>query len=81
MTYSDFIGMLSKLSGQTLRVAACFHVLFGKSDAMISDEAIDVAMNFVDVCCQQTAYIAGRGEIDKEIELVVTGKLYLNLFD
>lgn len=68
-------GMLSKSAGQTLRVAACLNILFkirnepwpttnDTNDAsledMIIDAAIEAASNFIDVCCIQAAYMAGR---------------------
>ncbi len=73
--------MLSKSLGQTLRVAASLHVLFHLlSDTsqeslpdVISEQAVIAAIDFVEVCCQQTAYIAGRGEIEKEIKLIEAG--------
>lgn len=74
--------MLSKSKGQILRVSAAFHILFaiGTSDESsddlsattdeISEEAIIAAINFVNVCCQHTAFMAGRGGIAGEIELI-----------
>jgi len=63
--------MLSKSTGQILRVAACFNVLFrirddkaepwpesNQSDDII-DAAIAAACNFVDTCCIHTAFMAG----------------------
>ena len=77
------LGMLSKSLGQTLRVATALHVLFhflSESDALveaipdiISEQAIVAAIDFVEVCCQQTAYIAGRGEIQEEIKHIDAG--------
>lgn len=62
-------GMLSKSTGQILRVAACFNVLFEirdepwpkdhKNDEII-DAAIIAACDFVDTCCIHTAFMAGR---------------------
>ena len=73
--YTILIGMLSKCTGQSLRVATCFHILFGNSTTNeVSSQAIEAAMNFVEVCCQQTAFIAGRGEIEKETEIIEAGK-------
>ena len=59
--------MLSKSLGQTLRVATALHVLFhflSESDAsvyaveaipdIISEQEIVAAIDFVEVCCQQT---------------------------
>ena len=70
-----FTGMLSKSKGQILRVAAALHVLFslGCSDEIsteISEEAIAAAIKLVGLCCQQTAYMAGRGDIKEEIEII-----------
>lgn len=75
-----YVGLLSKSMGQTLRVAASMHVLFRLEDeeplpSTISDQAINAAIDFVEVCCQQTAYIAGRGKIHDEINLSRYGKI------
>lgn len=67
-------GILSKSRGQVLRVAAVLHTLFSiENENMnvpdeVSDTALKAAVDFVCVSCQQTAYIAGRGLIDEEIE-------------
>ena len=66
--------------GQTLRVAAAMHVLFRLEDeepfpSTISVQAINAAIDFVEVCCQQTAYIAGRGKICDEINLSHSGRV------
>lgn len=75
--------MLSKSKGQVLRVAASLQVLFGlPSDncgdqtppdqspevTHISEDSIIAAINFIEVCCEQTAYIAGRSSIAEELE-------------
>lgn len=73
--------MLSKSLGQTLRVSALLHIIFHfLSDASdnplpdtISENAIVAAIDFVEVCCQQAAYIAGRKDIKKEIEHMEAG--------
>lgn len=72
--------MLSKSKGQILRVAAALHILFamyppvGSDDdgigSEITNKAILAAINFVEVCCQQTAYMAGRGELQQDIQLI-----------
>ena len=67
--------MLSKSKGQTLRVAASLHLLFqlGKSvdvSSVISEEALSAAINFVQLCCQQTAYMAGQGDITEEVQTI-----------
>ena len=73
------VGMLSKSKGQILRVSAAFHVLFdiGISETEeteitdeISEEAVTAVINFVQLCCQQTAYMAGRGRILEEIQII-----------
>ena len=89
------VGMLSKSKGQVLRVAAVLHVLSyikvqnddsavetQQSDeiaSVISESAIKVAVNFVSLCCQQTAYMTGRGNIKEEVEMLKTSMLYLYL--
>ena len=64
--------MLSKNKGLILRVAAVFNVAFsigtpGNISEEISIESIKAAQDFVDMCCQHTAYISGRGEISEII--------------
>lgn len=72
--------MLSKSRGQVLCLAAVFNLLFGQggneSTNIISDVAIRAAINFVNVTCQQTAYIAGRGVLEEEIERVGNGNCF-----
>jgi len=71
------LGMLSKSLGQILRVAVSMHVLFSVEEeeicTTVSEKAIKAAINFVEVCCQQTAYLTGRGEIDEELQLLQAG--------
>ena len=74
-----YIGLLSKSRGHVLRLAGVLHILFrvGADESptnAISDKAVKAAINFVEVSCQQTAYIAGRGIIDGEIERFKCGK-------
>ena len=85
--YQSCAGMLSKSMGQILRVSAALHVLFDtegdKENPITMDEkttvsalAIEAAIDFVEVCCQQTAHIAGRGNIGnigEELDLLETG--------
>ena len=64
------LGMLSKSIGQIIRV---MHVLFHleREDPLpnvISNEALDAAINFVEVCCQHTAYISGHSDINQDTE-------------
>lgn len=59
--------MLSKSLGQVLRVSASLHVMFHYLSASkheplpdtITKEALKAAINLVEVCCQQMAFIAG----------------------
>ena len=79
--------MLSKSKGQILRVAACLHVLlvdfnekekgvptsFKDISEEIDEKAIVAAQNYVEVCCQHIAFLAGRKTIDSEITCHVEG--------
>ncbi len=80
------LGMLSKSKGQILRVAACLQTLFGvqaycenqvlsgaAETIHLSEDAILAAINFVGVCLQHTAYIAGRGLRAEEIRMHTAG--------
>ncbi len=76
------LGMLSKSKGQILRVAACLQTLFGVQNQVLSgaaetihlsEDAILAAINYVGVCLQHTAYIAGRGLIAEEIRMHTAG--------
>ena len=80
------IGMLGKQKGQILRVATSFQILFtmngngenhGIDDEalMISDDALLASINFVELCCQQAAFIADRGDIRDDIKNVKASKL------
>ena len=65
--------MLSKSRGHVLRLAVAFHVLFhlGKDNPVsveVSEEAVKAAVDFVNISCQQTAFIAGRGPLQEEFE-------------
>ena len=70
--------MLSKSKGQILRVAAALHVLFHRDTPLnvpdnISEGAVRAAANFVDLCLQHAAYLAGRGDISEAIEALKPG--------
>ena len=64
--------------GQILRVSAAMHVLFSvESDNIpenITQMAMDAAIDFVEVCCQHTAFITGRGNIDEQLHDLDTGR-------
>ena len=69
------LGMLSKSMGQIIRVSAAMHVLFHLDNTdplsdIITNSAIKAAIDFVEVCCQHTAYITGHGKIDEELEIM-----------
>ena len=69
--------------GQTLHVAASMHILFhvGSDEPLsftITSDALQAAIDFVEVCIQQTAYIGGRGKIDDDISLICSGKHFYN---
>lgn len=72
--------MLSKSRGHVLLLAAVLHMLFSIEspdedlDKEISEEAIKAAVNIVQVACQQTAFIAGKGTLTEEMEKYKTGK-------
>ena len=58
------------------------HVLFqlgspGAIPTEISERAIKAAQNFVDMCCQHTAFIAGRGDIQDAIQQIQRGSFHL----
>ena len=69
--------MISKSLGQILRVSGVMHVLFSLEEDSVDDTvtvaAINAAIHFVEVCCQQTAYIAGQGELEKELSMLMEG--------
>lgn len=76
--------MLSKSSGQILRVSAAIHVLFHLENDeplpnIIAPSAIEAAIDFVEVCCQHTAYITGRGTIDHELEILEAGTSFSSM--
>ena len=43
----------------------------------ISEKALKASINFVTLCCQQTAFIAGRGEIKEEIQILKASKHFV----
>lgn len=71
-------GMLSKSKGLILRVAAGFHALFhlghpASIPTEISHEAMIAATDFVDMCTQHAAFMAGRGDINEYVQRLSTG--------
>lgn len=76
--------MLSKSKGLILRVAAVMHVIFHLKTpcdipSQICSEALEAAEDFVDMCCQHAAFMAGRGEIKDEIQQLQTGTYLMNM--
>ena len=70
--------MLSKSKGQILCVAAALHVLFHRDTTLnvpdnVSEDAVRAAANFVDLCLQHAAYLAGRGDISEAIQALKPG--------
>ena len=70
------VGVLSKSTGQIIRISAVMHILFrseegllpldaGDGDKGIVSDAIKAAIHFIEVSCQHVAYIAGRTNIKK----------------
>ena len=45
----------------------------------ISEQAVAAAINFVQLCCQQAAFIAGRGDIEEEIQIVNASKFAIRV--
>ena len=65
-THTYCTGMLSKSKGQVLHLSTVLHLLFHykKEDQLldvVSETAINAAIDFVQVSCQQTAIIASKG--------------------
>ena len=72
-------GMLSKSKGQILRVAATMHVLFHINEPLnipeiIGEDAVKASENFVQVCLQNAAYLAGRGDIKDAVDDIQRSK-------
>ena len=71
-TLFTIAGMLSKSKGQILRVSAVLHVLFHidtppSIPQTISEDAVKAADNFVDLCLQHAASLAGRGNMQEAV--------------
>ena len=66
--------MLSKSKGQVLWVDATLYNLFHLDDfAGEIDNASTI--NLVEMFCQQTAFIAGKGDIKEEIDVIQASEL------
>ena len=42
--------------------------------SVITEQAISAAIDFVEVCCQHTAYLTGRDKIAEELKVLEAGK-------
>ena len=52
-----------------------------RTSTCITDSAVLGAINFVDLCCQQASYMAGRGDIREDIQNVKASmSLYHNKY-
>ena len=69
------VGMLSKSTGHVLWVSAVFYVLISL-DTEVSETAVTAAANFVMVCCQQMALIAG-GLLSEEVKRCKSGTFHV----
>ena len=71
-------GILSKQKGQILRMAAVLNCLFfiedlqGEPHQELSIQSVTAAIDFVEVCCQQSCIIAGR-KIAETVGEVILG--------
>ena len=68
-------GMLSKSKGQILRMSTALHVLFHLGtvediESEITEIAITAAIKFVTLSCQQALFMAGRGKISQELQII-----------
>ena len=66
ITHPRFTGMLSKSNGQVLRLSTVLHLVFHCNEEdrlpdLNSEAAIKAAISFVQVSCQQTAVMTGKG--------------------
>ena len=79
-------GILSKSRGQVLQLTAIMHMLFNIDNVdqqleEVEESAIKAAVNFIQLACQQTAFITGKGTLHEEMEKLKTGMvlyIYIN---
>ena len=69
--------MLSKSRGQVLRMAAVIHTMAFLEEPQnipeeITENSIKAAISVVKLSYQQTAFIAGRNNLDDEIKTIQT---------
>ena len=72
------MGMLSKSLGLTLQISIAMYILFHNDDDgdelsnTVTQAVVEAAINFVEVCCQRTTYIATRSDTNEQLELFET---------
>ena len=75
-------GVLSKSRGQVFRLTVVMHMLLHIDDpdqqlsVVIDERAIKASVNFVQLACQQTLFIAGKGKLEEEMEKFRAGNVY-----
>ena len=71
--------MLSKSMSQILRASAAMHLLFhiDKDDSLPFTITIKCKIDFAEVCCQHTAYLTGRDNIEQALKLIELSKYCL----
>lgn len=74
-------GLLSKSRGHVIRVAAVLHLLFhlgkeGPLPELIEESTVEAAVDFMKVSIQQTAFVAGKGLIEDEVDKFKSGRPY-----
>lgn len=86
MIIDFYIGLLSESRGLVLCVATVLHLLFyvDKEDEEIpsamSKDALTAEIDFVQLACQQTAYVVGRGRVEEEVQKFMNSLLIFALF-
>ena len=77
----DFVtGILSKQKGQALRVAAVMNALFSLDDkyklkALIDEDAVKAAIDFVQVCGDHASLLSGRRRLVEVVAAMDTSKV------
>ena len=78
--HDDFVtGILSKQKGQALRVAAVMNALFSLDDkyklkALIDEDAVKAAIDFVQVCGDHASFLSGRQRLAEVVAAMDTSK-------
>ena len=79
--HDDFVtGILSKQKGQALRVAAVMNALFSLDDkyklkALIDEDAVKAAIDFVQVCGDHASLLSGRRRLAEVVAAMDTSKV------